>query len=753
MDNYYLILVIILFALAVSDLIVGVSNDAVNFLNSAVGSQTASKWVIYLFAGAGVLIGSTFSSGMMEVARKGIFHPDMFVFSEIMIIFLAVMISDVLLLDAFNTFGLPTSTTVSLVFDLLGASVAVSVYKIKQTGGSVFEVSKYINSEKALAIIGGILVSVIIAFTVGTIIQYLARLVFSFKFDKTLKYFGSIFGGLAISGITYFILIKGIEGSSFAELRVSSDENFEEWIANNSFLVMLYSFLGFTLFLQVLYWLFRIDVLKIVVLIGTFALAMAFAGNDLVNFIGVPLAGFKSYQSWVAAGSVTPESFGMGFLKGPVDTPFVFLILSGIIMIGALLFSKKAKSVIDTSLNLGRQNEGTERFGSSLVARMIVRNSINFNKKINRIIPRSINNFLETRFIPANPSPDEKDQPAFDKIRASVTLVVSSALIALGTSLKLPLSTTYVTFMVAMGSSLADRAWDRESAVYRISGVFAVIGGWFLTAIIAFIFAGIIALLISFGGKVMVFIFIVISIFMLIRTHLIFKRRNNIKAAEEELTDDKDEVEKVTEKCKKLVISLIQAANKIYSSGIKSFLNEDRAGLHKAIDLKEDLNKKSRKHKDKVHDMVARLKKEDIDSGHFYVQVVDFQRKVFHALNFILEPMSEHNENQHKPFIIEQTKELIRLIAEVDEFYIFAMDVIKNDRFNALDELVGRRDTILANLANIEKAQIKRIKTREVNTRNSILFFNTLTETKNMLLQFINMVKAHRDFMQFTIKK
>jgi phosphate/sulfate permease len=755
MDNYYLLLVTILFALAASDLVIGVSNDAVNFLNSAIGSKTSPKWLVFMFAGLGILIGATFSSGMMEVARKGIFNPGMFVFSDIMIIFLAVMITDVTLINTFNTFGLPTSTTVSIVFELLGSSVAVSLIKIYHHGGSVFELSKYINSDKALAIISGILISVIIAFTFGTIIQYISRLVFSFRYEKQLKYFGSVFGGSAITIITYFILIKGIEGSSFADIVVHPGLKLDQWIKTNSFLVLLYGFLGWTAILQVLFWLFKVDILKIIVLIGTFALAMAFAGNDMVNFIGSPLAGFASFNIWKASGHVSPDTLTMGQLRGNIETPWYFFVIAGLIMILALFFSKKARAVIATSVNLGRQAEGSERFGSSLAARILVRNTVQINKKIQKNLPSQFNIFLQKRF--ANYQTDttiDPDAPAFDKIRASVTLVVSSALIAFGTSLKLPLSTTYVTFMVAMGASLADRAWDRESAVYRVSGVLVVIGGWFLTAIIAFTISGVVAMLLFAGGRIMVLVMILLALLMVIRTHIIFRNRTRQqKEDEEEISTEKEEAEKVTEKSKKLVLSLIATANKIYSTGIRGFLNEDRMWLHKALELKEEFNRKSRKHKDKVHDMVDRFKKEDIDSGHFYVQVVDFQRKVFHALNFILEPMSEHFENQHKPFINEQVRELISVIEEVDGFYKFSAGLVKDDRFSDLEELVAKRDTILSNLAIIEKAQIKRIRTREVNTRNSILFFNTLTETKNMLLQFINMIKAHRDFIQFTLKK
>lgn len=401
MENIYLIIVVILFALAISDLVVGVSNDAVNFLNSAFGSKAAPKWLIFLMAGLGVLIGATFSSGMMEVARKGIFHPDMFVFSEIMVIFLAVMITDVILLDMFNTFGMPTSTTVSIVFELLGSAVAVSLVKIKQLGGTIGELSQYINSEKALAIITGILLSVLIAFTIGAIVQYITRLIFTFNYRQNMKYFGSLFGGAAVTAITYFILIKGIDGSAFAEIEMSTGEKLGDWVVSHTGKLLLYSFVAWVVIIQLLKWLFNIKVLKLTVLIGTFALAMAFAGNDLVNFIGVPLAGYTSFKAWVTAGATSPDSFSMAMLAGKVGTPTFMLLISGLIMIATLIFSKKAQSVVNTSVDLARQSEGTERFNSSRIARVIVRSSTSFQKNLDKIIPARVTQAIQSRFEPA----------------------------------------------------------------------------------------------------------------------------------------------------------------------------------------------------------------------------------------------------------------------------------------------------------------------------------------------------------------
>lgn len=753
MENFYIIVVVILFALAISDLIVGVSNDAVNFLNSAIGSKAAPKWMIFLMASLGVLIGATFSNGMMEVARKGIFHPEMFYFSEIMVIFIAVMITDVILLDMFNTFGMPTSTTVSIVFELLGSAVTVSIVKIKMGGGSVvLELYKYINSEKALAIISGILVSVIIAFTVGAVVQYLTRLIFTFNYRKPMKYLGSLYGGGAITAITYFMLIKGIHGSTYADVLLSSGQTLESWFTTNTGLVLIFSLIFWTALIQLLKWIFKIKILKVIVLVGTFALAMAFAGNDLVNFIGVPLAGFNSFKGWIAGGEVAPDSFSMGMLAGKVPTPAYMLIIAGLIMIITLIMSKKAQSVIATSVDLSRQSEGSERFDSSLAARLIVRSTTGFQNKFSGLLPVGFIKTLNSRFIPAYiERPDDPEQPAFDKIRASVNLVVASILIALGTSLKLPLSTTYVTFMVAMGTSLADGAWDRDSAVYRITGVIAVIGGWFLTALIAFTVSGIIALIISLGGSIMIFVFIAVAIFMVVRTHLLFyKRKQKTIAEEEDTIADEDAYEQIIEKSLKQVIRSIVFSNEIITEGIEGFLTEDRTKLKAAEKICMEFSKKAKKNRDRVYSTVQLLSEGPVDTSHFYVQMMDYKREMAHAVHFMTEPMIIHLKNNHKPFILDQGKELREMISLLDNFFNLCHRTVKEEKFDDIDQLIIVRDKIFEFLQKIEKNQIKRIKNKEVNTRNSQLYFKIIAEVRNLLLHVVNLIKSQRDFITNT---
>ncbi|WP_163715653.1 inorganic phosphate transporter [Mangrovibacterium lignilyticum] len=744
MEQFYLILVVVLFALAISDLIVGVSNDAVNFLNSAIGSKAAPKWLIFGVASLGVLAGSVFSSGMMEVARKGIFHPDMFMFSEIMIIFLAVMITDVILLDMFNTFGLPTSTTVSIVFELLGAAVAVSFVKIKLAGQNIGQLSEYINSEKALAIISGILISVFIAFIVGALIQYLARLVFSFRQHRTLKYYGAIFGGLSIAAMTYFMIIKGAKGATFIT------EGMLDYMKTNMFEILLYSFIGWTVLLQLLTWLFKIDIPKMIVLVGTFGLAMAFAGNDLVNFIGVPLAGFNSFKAWIAGGAIAPDAFSMEMLKGKVGTPSYMLLIAGFVMIITLITSKKARNVVATTVDLSRQTEGDERFGSSALSRLIVRNTIQINNNFRKVLPGSLNRFIDSRF--EHPKNERiltmEEEAAFDKIRAAINLIVSGILISIGTSLKLPLSTTYVTFMVAMGTSLSDRAWGRESAVYRISGVFAVVGGWFLTALVAFTASLIVALIISISGNFMIFVFIALAILTVVRTHVVLRKKAANKLNEdEEHVNETDEADKVIDKTKKQVLNAVLTINQVYSVATESFLNEDRSHLREAVDMKVTFDKKTKKMKNKVSAVIDKLQQSDsLDVGHFYVQLVDYMREVSHSLTYLVDPLYEHMENNHKPFTEAQVNELSNFLIDTTNFVNLTLHVVKEEKFEELDNVIKQRDDLITKLSQLEKAQIKRIKNKEVNTRNSVLFFNIVSETKNLLMHYINLIKAQRDF-------
>lgn len=745
--NIYLIIVVILFILAITDLIVGVSNDAVNFLNSSIGSKAAPKWVILLVASAGILMGAIFSSGMMEVARKGIFHPEQFYFSEIMIIFLAVMLTDIILLDTFNTIGLPTSTTVSIVFELLGSAVAVSLIKIHSHNGNLSDLSKYINSGNALVIISGILLSIVIAFSLGAIVQYITRLIFSFNYKKPLKYLGSIIGSFAITAITYFILIKGLKGASF----ITKDMLI--FINNHIYKILLFSFIAWAILLQILVWLFKANIPKIIVLAGTFALAMAFAGNDLVNFIGVPLAGLESYKIFIHNPGADPGQLTMEALKNPVHSDTYLLLIAGIIMIITLILSRKAKHVTETEVNLGKQNSDDERFGSTGFSRLIVRRAINFNNAIIKITPKKIQTKISDRFsLKANQ--DIENVPAFDLIRASVNLTVASIIISFATSLKLPLSTTYVTFMVAMGTSLSDRAWDRDSAVYRITGVLTVISGWFVTAFIAFFASFIMAYIINWGGIYSVGILVVIGIIYIYKSYSNYKKKSIKKEnlEKEDIFDFTLQTKEGIDKSNSKITSILLNTSKLYYLVLEGLFNNDYKSLKRLVKEVEEINNKTKKYKNKLYKTLKHLDEESIKSGHFFVQTLDYLREIAHCLTYISTPIFEHVNNNHKPIIKAQKEELTQLNNLITDFINFSVSIVKKNKYTDLSELIDQQQNIIVLINTIRKNQIKRIKKEEVNTRNSILYFNILEETKNMLLYIINLLKSQRDFITDNIK-
>ena len=749
MMTVYLIIVIVLFILAISDLVVGVSNDAVNFLNSAVGAKAATFRTILIVAALGIIVGCTFSSGMMEVARKGIFHPEYFYFSEIIILFLAVMVTDVILLDSFNTFGMPTSTTVSIVFELLGAAVALSIIKIYNDPNSL-GLGEYINSAKALAIISGILLSVVVAFTAGVIVQYLTRLLFSFDYDKRLKRYGAIWGGLAIASITYFILIKGAKGASFM------DDSLKDQIKDNAFLIIAASFVAWTIILQILSWFTKIDILKFIVMIGTFALAMAFAGNDLVNFIGVPLAGYNSYELYVASGGAADE-FLMTGLAGKVPTPTVLLLLAGLIMTVTLWTSKKAKRVIKTSLDLGRQYEGSERFASYAVSRSLVRSFSRMATFVNKQLPPTLTRAVEKQF---DERPFIKKQahlgteaPVFDMVRAAVTLMVASILISLGTALKLPLSTTYVTFMVFMGTSLADGAWGRESAVYRVSGVLSVIGGWFFTAFSAFTVAFIVAGIFYFGGPIAIAVVILVAGFFMYRSH-----RYHGKRLEEQIEFEKSLDADTLTKTRVIELSLKQLTQYLgkFNSGIEDAL----IGLEK-----ESLSKLSQTHREfqkversvhglkvEAHKALDKIDDDEVEAGHVFILVADYLWEMSHHVMSIIKTSLRHVDNNHKTMIPAQISELKELNERLKNILISAINVFKKLDQNSSDEFVGLVSGFIKQVRSVRKKQIKRVKNHEIGTRISMLCLNHLAEMRNLVLFSNRIVRVCQDLLMAEVE-
>ena len=732
MESYYIIIVGVLFLLAISDLVVGVSNDAVNFLNSALGSRVAPFAVIMTIAALGVLVGAVVSNGMMEVARKGIFNPQHFAFSEIMILFLAVMLTDILLLDFFNTMGLPTSTTVSIVFELLGSAVAIALFKLVRMGEATSNLPTYINTNRAVLIIGGIFLSVIIAFSVGMIIMWVVRLAFSFHLKKSSKYWSGIWGGFAITAILYFLLIKGAKGSTL----ISPD--FLEYIKTHTWRILLISLAGWTILFQFLASFTKVNILRITVLVGTFALAMAFAGNDMVNFIGVPLAGFESYKAFAASGA-DASGFMMESLMGKVNTPVYFLIIAGLIMVVTLRFSKKSRSVTETEINLGRQGEGSERFASSALARFIVRRSTEFANGINRITPKAAGSYISKRFDESrNPDPDAKQ--AFDLVRASVNLVVASILISIGTSLKLPLSTTYVTFMVAMGTSLADGAWGRESAVYRITGVLTVIGGWFFTAFIAFSASFIIATLLFFGGFAVMLVLIAIAIFILLRTHAFHRKKSEEKAKVRDsqmVTASYAILKSCDDEVRTTMVKVSNILYQTYHIFFKEKYKEMK-GLRKES---KRLRKDVKKIRENMPETIRKFRDSEIASGHHYVQVVDYLKETTDALSHIVQPAFEHLDNNH-PVDKEQYESFREFNEKTQEFFKYLIDLLVNKNFENETELNEKRDEIINLINEILVSRIKILKKTQKGVKLSVTYMDMLTETRNIVLHATQLVKA-----------
>ena len=651
MEFFYLFLVVFLFVLAIVDLSVGVSNDAVNFLNAAIGSKAASFKVIILIAAVGVFVGAALSNGMMDIARHGIYQPQHFYFSEIMCILAAVMLTDVVLLDIFNSLGMPTSTTVSMVFELVGGTVAIALVKIASSSG-LYQLGDLLNTEKAFTVILGIFLSVAIAFFFGTLVQYLSRLLFSFNYKKTSKYFIGVYAGLAATSIVYFMLIKGLKGSSFMTAEM------DDFIHTYTSTILVGCMIFFTALMQVLH-LLKVNVFKIVILMGTFALALAFAGNDLVNFIGVPLAGYSAYMDLTAQGeSATPDSFLMTSLLESAKTPWYFLLGSGAVMVWALCTSKKAQNVVKTSLDLSRQSDGEEMFGTSPVARVLVRHCSSLSAVILNVIPDSAKKWIDSRFNQDEMIMEEK--ASFDLVRASVNVVLSGLLIAVGTSMKLPLSTTYVAFMVAMGSSLADRAWGRETAVYRITGVLSVIGGWFITAGAAFSICFVVALLIYWGGIPALAAMIGLAIYSLVRSHIVYKKKQRKEALQEEVNTTVAKLRKATSTVEALRLfrehsreeleDNLRFSSEVLDRAVQGFFHENLKELRKVLsEIKE--RKVHLKQVKRVGTLGVTQLDHDIavEKGLYYYQGNDFSSEIVFSLSRLAEPCKDHIDNNFNP--------------------------------------------------------------------------------------------------------
>ncbi|MDO9152625.1 MAG: inorganic phosphate transporter, partial [Paludibacter sp.] len=670
---------------------------------------------------------------MMEIARSGVFHPGMFTFPQIMMLFLAVMVTDVILLDVFNTLGLPTSTTVSLIFELLGAAVAVALVNIWQTDTGVL--IDYINSGKALAIISGILISVVIAFVTGTAIMWASRLMFSFRYQKTFKYLGPLWTGIALTAISYFAIFKGLKNTTLIS------EEFIKLVYENIGVALLYAWLGWTAFMAILQHLFKVNVLKIIILAGTAALALSFAGNDLVNFIGVFMAGLSSFEiaSGVAASGGSVDTLMMSQLSEPVNVDWRYLFGAGIIMVLALWFSKKARTVTKTEVNLSRQSEGIERFSSTGASRSIVRNVLIANKFFRKLTPQTVIDFVKNRFRPL--SDEEVSDASFDLIRASVNLTVSALLISAGTSLKLPLSTTYVTFMVAMGTSLADRAWGRESAVYRITGVLTVISGWFITAFVAFTVAALVAFALMYGGIYAVIGSIALVIFLFFQFTRLHKKRekNEQKEGDTYIANGND----IVDNCTRHIEETVNTTMKIYEGVLEGLFKEDRKSLLKLYKLADEFHGESKKRRAyEVLPTLQRLEQESLDIGQYYVQAIDYSYEISMSLRFITESSYRFIDNAHEGFNKEQIEDLTLLGETFISVYRDFNKMIQNNDYSGLERIKDRRAQVLDLYSDLVKKQIKRTKEKDSGTRNSILYLNILNETKVIIMKSVNLMRA-----------
>ncbi|MEC5164824.1 phosphate/sulfate permease [Flavobacterium sp. PL11] len=742
MEQIYVIMLIALGILAIIDLMVGVSNDAVNFLNSAVGSKAVSFKTTMIVASLGVLVGAMFSSGMMEIARSGIFVPSMFSFNDVMIIFLAVMITDILLLDVFNSLGLPTSTTVSIIFELLGAAVCLALYKIYSTDDSFDNLGMYINTKKASTIVYSILLSVLLSFSLGSLIQYISRLIFTFHYEKKLKYFGAIFGGVAISAITFFILIKGLKGVSFI-----SKEQFA-WIDHHQFLILGVNFVIFLILSQILISFFKVNILRVIILIGTFALALAFAGNDLVNFIGVPIAAFNSYQIFQGSG-ISGDDFMMGALANDdIVAPFYFLLLAGVVMVITLWTSKKAKSVIETGVNLSRQGDGVEKFSPNTASRFIVRLGVNIGEGINYFLPNKLQIKIDERFKSVTkPTKNTKDEPAFDMVRASVNLMVASILISIGTSLKLPLSTTYVTFMVAMGSSFADRAWDRESAVYRIAGVFKVIGGWFFTAFVAFILAFIMAYILKVG-EVFAFVGLLLLLgIMLYRS----SRKHKVKIKEEEEVkslrrEDIGTVNEMITESSSQIAKVFRKTSALYSNLIDNLSLQDLAKLKQNKKDQKKLEKEIDELKSNVFYFIKNLDDNSVEASKFYILILGYLQDMVQSIDFITSNSYSHVNNNHKKLKFNQIKGLKTIDQQLQQLLYSLEESFKNEDFYKIDLVLNDKQILLDTVSNLISKQIETIRTTETSPKNSKLYFALLLEVNDLVKSITNLLELFKEF-------
>ena len=742
MENIYLFILIAITILAIVDIVVGVSNDAVNFLNSAIGSKTISLKTIMIVASMGIFIGAVFSSGLMEVARKGIFVPGQFMFDEIMLIFMAVMITDILLLDFFNTLGLPTSTTVSIVFNLLGAAVVMSLIKISNSDTQTFaDLSNYINTKKAMEIITGILLSVVIAFSVGAIVQWFSRVLFTFHNESKIKNFGALFGGVALTSITYFIFLKGLKGTPYYG-------DLKGMIEGNEVYIILVGFVFWTLFSYLFEKITKKTVLLFVIAVGTFGLALAFSGNDLVNFIGVPMAAYHSYEAWVLSG-VDASLFSMEVLDKKVPAEPILLFIAGGIMVITLWFSKKAKTVAETEIGLSRQGETHEKFQPNRLSRSVVKGITQLSDYFTPLVPETILKRVNKSFKKSNvilTKDQSLEAPAFDMIRASVNLMVAGILIAIATSMKLPLSTTYVTFMVAMGTSLADRAWGSESAVYRVAGVFNVIGGWFGTAIGAFVASGIVVLLINWNPPIVIPILLIITAVLLYKNYKSHKIKSK-KTIEEDclLKSESQSVQGVIQESAKNIAKVVKRTNQIYANAIGGLARQNLDLLKKSKKQVVKLTEEVDDLRDNIFFFIKNLDESSVEASGFYIDVLSHLQDITQSLEYIAKVTHKHVSNNHKKLKFNQIKELQEIYEKLDLLFNDAHEAFKTGSFENIGLIISEKKEVYRLVKEKIKEQVKRTRTEESSPKNTTLYFSVLLETKDLMNAIMNLLEEYHN--------
>lgn len=739
----YLSLICFVFMLAIFDLWVGVSNDAVNFLNSAIGARVSRFRNILIVASIGVFVGATLSNGMMDIARHGIFQPAMFSFEELMCIFLAVMVTDVILLDVFNSLGMPTSTTVSLVFELLGGTFILALVKI--AGDSSLNMGDLLNTEKALSVIMGIFLSVAIAFVCGTLVQWLARLILTFNYKPRLKYSIGLFGGFAFTTIAYFVIVKGLKGSPVITAEIS------DWIATNTSQLVVGMFVGSTILMQMLHFM-KVNVFKIIIFMGTFALAMAFASNDLVNFVGVPLAALSSYQTFSMSPDADPSTFMMSALNESAQTPLFFLVASGIVMVIALTMSKKAHNVVKTSVDLSRQDQGDEMFGSSGMARSIVRGSNNVSRFITKVLPSGFFKWLDRRF-----NKEEAimaDGAAFDLVRASVNLVIAALLIIVGTSLKLPLSTTYVTFIVAMGSSLADRAWTRESAVFRITGVLNVVGGWFITAGVAFTACAFIAVIMYFGGMIAMVAFVCLAVIILIRSNFTNSAKKEVDQRDTIFRDmmaikDMDGRWNLLSKHVQLSqVKFLENTLKNYRDITYGFTTENMSRLKQA--MRNIQQEKQHMKKVRQRELIG-LRNIDqalsLQKNTWFHLGSNSAEQMNYGLRRMIDPCYEHVDNHFNPLPKERLVELDVVAKTVEDYFTISIQYIHNCEIGGIEQLSAEIDAYTMQISSLRKLQTDNISTdHNVDMKVHLVYLNYLQECQQLLSELRHFLRAFKNF-------